>query len=104
MCLLLLSQDWMLVDGSFIACISLLVLQDQNDSLQRRANSQFAGKQASRPTSDREELIAKRENLLFRTIGQNFPIHRQKWQIPLTDGATTPEHITCRERTNNIHS
>ena len=33
------------VDGSFIECISLLVLQDQNDSLRRRANSQFAGKQ-----------------------------------------------------------
>ena len=33
MCLLLLTQNWILVDGSFIECISLLVLQDQNDSL-----------------------------------------------------------------------
>ena len=33
MCLLLLTQNWILIDGSFIECISLLVLQHQNDSL-----------------------------------------------------------------------
>ena len=79
-CLLLLTQNWMLVDGSFIACISLLVLQDQNDSLQRRANSQFTSKQfawtasASRLTSDREELIAKKENLLVQDYRSRLPV------------------------------
>ena len=95
MCLLLLTQNWILVDGSFIECISLLVLQDQNDSL--RMKSKFAIHQqavlmdsvASRRTSDREELIAKKEHLLFpdnrsRLPVENFSILRQKWQIPLT--------------------
>ena len=50
-----------LVDGWFIECISLLVLQDQNNEEQNNEeqirNSQTS---ASRLTSDREELIAKK--------------------------------------------
>ena len=41
---------------------------------------------ASRRTSDSEELIAKKENLLLssRLPVENFPIHRQNWQFPST--------------------
>ena len=40
---------------------------------------------SSRPTSDREELIAKKEELLFPDYRHDFPlitfpIHRQNWQ------------------------
>ena len=66
--------------GSFIASIRLLVLQDQNDSLRLRANSQFISKQfactasASFLTSDREELIAKKENLLVQDYRSRLPV------------------------------
>ena len=96
MCLLLLTQNWMLVDGSFIACISLLVLQDQNNSLPRRTNSQFRGKQfawtAVGQSSDegpwRINCQEEKSTRLGLPIGHHFPlripIYRQKWQIPLT--------------------
>ena len=54
---------------SFIASTDL-VFQDQNNSLQRKANSQFTSKQfawrasACCQTSDREKLIAKKKSLL----------------------------------------
>ena len=72
--------NWVFVDASFIACISLFVLQDQNDSLRRRANSQFTSKQfawtasASRRTRDREELIAKKEILLVQDYRSRLPV------------------------------
>ena len=78
--LLLLTQNWILVNGSFIECIILLVLQSQNDSLRRIANSQFTRKQfawiasASRLTSDREELIAKKKNLLVQDYRSLLPV------------------------------
>ena len=38
MCLLLLTQNWMLVDGSFIACISFLVLKIKTIHFHREQN------------------------------------------------------------------
>ena len=82
--------------GRFIACIRLLVLQDQNDSLQRRANSQFAGKQfacrfilVGRVTL--KSSLPKRRIYSSGTVVttsrwelSDSKFHRQNWQIPLT--------------------
>ena len=79
-CLLLLTQNWMLVDGSFIACISLLVLQDKKtiyfDEEQKRSSptSSSHGRCLASKTSDREEFITKKENLLVQDYRSRLPV------------------------------
>ena len=86
MCLLLLTQNWMLVDGWFIARIRLLILQDQNDSLQRRAKLRSLPASNSHVGQSSDEWPWKfncREGestlpgLSSRLPIENFPIHRQ---------------------------
>ena len=99
---MLLAQNWILVDRWFIACIRLLLLQDQNDSLQQRENSQFAVKEfacpASRRTNDREEFIAKKENLLFRDYRWELSDSSRK----LTDGTATKTSCVVNETITSI--
>ena len=110
-------ENCMLVDGSFIACISILVLKTKTihiDEEQIRispASSLHGRWSASRQTSDHKEL-PRRKILLSRTIGHNFPLRtfsfidksdRFHW-LRRKHWWSRNEHIICHERTNNIHS
>ena len=81
----------MMVEGAFIACISPLVFQIKmiHFDEEQFASRSHVRRSASRRTSDPEELIVKKGNLLFPDYRsllpiENFTVHRQKWQIPLT--------------------
>ena len=79
-------------------------LKRAEGSREKVENSKFYKEQM---TSDREELIAKKENLLVQDYRSRLPVEsflsstKERFRCLRRKHC---EHITCHERTNNIHS